>query len=334
MPICVQGVKDVHDVLAVRIIVHSKADCYQAMRQLTQRWPALPGREKNYIHSPKANGYRSLHNVLISDSGMPVEVQIRTPAMHWNAEYGVASHWAYKERSGAGDCSAEQRAAGDMMTQTHAQIVAWGRMVLTYGHGMRDHRNMSGTQRLRAHSTLSGVTHALMAFSAHAEVDNANLYERESAKPCVTRTCSSTAGTQHGAAGGQQRPSAGRRKTFEEHLAASVQPPALKNVLVPVTWAGGAIVCAIDAVLGASSVNKLLRSSALLSGVSCARVLVNGCPALGPTQPLMMGDCVQILPAGQRASVAAVAPHRYLATAPTPLVTLRRDMMHELCSAA
>jgi RelA/SpoT family (p)ppGpp synthetase len=85
------------DVMAFRVIVEDDAACYRALGVIHQRWPMVPGRFKDYISTPKRNGYRSLHTSVIHDSKMRIEIQIRTRAMHEQAERGLAAHWAYKE---------------------------------------------------------------------------------------------------------------------------------------------------------------------------------------------------------------------------------------------
>jgi guanosine-3',5'-bis(diphosphate) 3'-pyrophosphohydrolase len=87
----------VYDLVALRIIVHSVQDCYSALGALHKAWTPLPGRIKDYIALPKPNGYRSLHTTIFTDPGKITEVQIRTEEMHYEAELGVAAHWAYKE---------------------------------------------------------------------------------------------------------------------------------------------------------------------------------------------------------------------------------------------
>ena len=85
------------DVMAFRVIVASQEDCYRALGMIHQRWPMVPGRFKDYISTPKRNGYRSLHTSIIHNSKMRIEIQIRTREMHEQAERGLAAHWAYKE---------------------------------------------------------------------------------------------------------------------------------------------------------------------------------------------------------------------------------------------
>ena len=84
------------DVMAFRAIVPTVEDCYRALGIIHRRWPMVPGRFKDYVSTPKRNGYRSLHTTVIHAENARIEVQIRTPEMHAEAEYGLAAHWAYK----------------------------------------------------------------------------------------------------------------------------------------------------------------------------------------------------------------------------------------------
>jgi RelA/SpoT family (p)ppGpp synthetase len=91
------------DVMAFRVIVDKIEDVYRALGVIHERWPMVPGRFKDFISTPKRNGYRSLHTSVIHDSKMRIEIQIRTRAMHEQAERGLAAHWAYKERKPSAD---------------------------------------------------------------------------------------------------------------------------------------------------------------------------------------------------------------------------------------
>jgi len=85
------------DIMAFRVLTDTVDECYQALGVLHQTWQMIPGRFKDYISTPKSNGYRSLHTALIYENSMRVEVQIRTRDMHRTNEYGLAAHWAYKQ---------------------------------------------------------------------------------------------------------------------------------------------------------------------------------------------------------------------------------------------
>ncbi len=91
------------DVMAFRAIVPDVAECYRALGVIHGRWPMVPGRFKDYISTPKRNGYRSLHTSVIHAENMRIEIQIRSTDMHAQAEYGLAAHWAYKQHQGQPD---------------------------------------------------------------------------------------------------------------------------------------------------------------------------------------------------------------------------------------
>lgn len=94
-----KGIESIYDLLAHRIIVDSVKDCYYVLGEIHNHWKPVPGRIKDYIASPKKNGYQSLHTTLLTEDGMPFEVQIRTKEMHRVCEYGIAAHWKYKQGS-------------------------------------------------------------------------------------------------------------------------------------------------------------------------------------------------------------------------------------------
>ena len=85
------------DIYGFRIIVKTESECYRALGLIHRRWRAVPGRFKDYISQPKANGYRSIHTTVTGRDGKRVEVQIRTRQMHEVAESGVAAHWSYRD---------------------------------------------------------------------------------------------------------------------------------------------------------------------------------------------------------------------------------------------
>lgn len=88
----------VHDLVAIRIIVPDVSGCYLTLGHIHQLWRPLPGKFSDFIALPKPNGYRSLHTKVFANRGQIVEIQIRTPQMHRQAELGIAAHWAYSEK--------------------------------------------------------------------------------------------------------------------------------------------------------------------------------------------------------------------------------------------
>ncbi|MEV7431309.1 bifunctional (p)ppGpp synthetase/guanosine-3',5'-bis(diphosphate) 3'-pyrophosphohydrolase [Nocardioides sp. NPDC092400] len=114
---------DIYDLVGIRILVEEDRECYSVLGVLHSRWNPVLGRFKDYVAMPKFNMYQSLHTTVIGPAGKPVEVQIRTFAMHRRAEYGVAAHWKYKEDGRAG-LDTERRADHDDMTWVR-QLLDW-----------------------------------------------------------------------------------------------------------------------------------------------------------------------------------------------------------------
>ena len=87
------------DIMAFRIVVSGMEECYHALGIIHSEYPTVPGRFKDFISTPKANGYRSIHTTVIGPHGQRIEIQIRTQDMHEEADLGVAAHWAYKQNN-------------------------------------------------------------------------------------------------------------------------------------------------------------------------------------------------------------------------------------------
>lgn len=94
------------DVMAFRVITDTAEDCYRALGVIHQTYKMVPGRFKDYISTPKRNGYRSVHTTVVHRDNARIEVQIRSRDMHHHAEMGLAAHWAYKQKGDAGDSHA------------------------------------------------------------------------------------------------------------------------------------------------------------------------------------------------------------------------------------
>ncbi|NMA07455.1 MAG: bifunctional (p)ppGpp synthetase/guanosine-3',5'-bis(diphosphate) 3'-pyrophosphohydrolase [Ruminococcaceae bacterium] len=91
-----RSIEEIFDIYAIRVILDEIGECYNALGILHDAFRPIPQRFKDYISTPKPNGYRSLHTTVIVPGGIPFEIQIRTHEMHYNAEYGIAAHWKYK----------------------------------------------------------------------------------------------------------------------------------------------------------------------------------------------------------------------------------------------
>ena len=116
---------EVVDVYAFRIIVDRLDTCYRALGAVHNLYKPVPGRFKDYIAIPKANGYQSLHTVLFGPHGIPIEIQIRTEEMHHLAESGIAAHWIYKSGS-------------DQSSQAQAEASDWLKNLLEFQQGAGD----------------------------------------------------------------------------------------------------------------------------------------------------------------------------------------------------
>ena len=117
----------VFDIRAMRIIVSNVADCYEALSWVHARYVPITSEFDDYIAKPKSNGYQSLHTVVRDDLGRPIEIQIRTQAMHDHAEHGVAAHWAYKEAGAKGYVGVSANSEYDAKIAVLRQLLAWER---------------------------------------------------------------------------------------------------------------------------------------------------------------------------------------------------------------
>jgi GTP pyrophosphokinase len=138
---------EVQDLRAFRVLVDDVRDCYAVLGIVHEIWPPVPREFDDYISRPKPNGYRSLHTVVIAEDGRPLEVQIRTREMHQHAEFGVASHWRYKEVStglpggggaapAAASAPARKRSARERAGAAQDERVEWMRQLLMWQQEM------------------------------------------------------------------------------------------------------------------------------------------------------------------------------------------------------
>jgi GTP pyrophosphokinase len=121
------GFDQVYDIRALRIVVPNVPDCYAALGWVHDHFTPVADEFDDYIARPKANGYQSLHTVVRDATGQPIEVQVRTQAMHDHAETGVAAHWAYKEAGAKGYAGVSASGEYDAKIAVLRQLLAWER---------------------------------------------------------------------------------------------------------------------------------------------------------------------------------------------------------------
>lgn len=121
------GFDQVFDIRALRVIVPSVPECYAALSWVHSQYAPVASEFDDYIARPKGNGYQSLHTVVRDAAGQPIEVQLRTQAMHDHAETGVAAHWAYKEAGTKGYAGVTASGAYDAKIAVLRQLLAWER---------------------------------------------------------------------------------------------------------------------------------------------------------------------------------------------------------------
>jgi GTP pyrophosphokinase len=126
----------VFDIRAMRVIVSNLADCYAALSWVHSRYVPIASEFDDYIAKPKSNGYQSLHTVVRDDQSRPIEIQIRTQAMHDHAEHGVAAHWAYKEAGAKGYVGVSANSDYDAKIAVLRQLLAWEREMSTEASGV------------------------------------------------------------------------------------------------------------------------------------------------------------------------------------------------------
>ena len=162
----------IYDLTAVRVIVNTVDECYEVFGKIHKRWKPIPGRIKDYIATPKANMYQSLHTTVATNFGQPFEIQIRTFEMHRTAEFGIAAHWKYKEKK-AEDSAFTER-------------LSWIREVLDWEGGLKDSKEFMQSLKTELYSnellvfTPKGKVISLpkdatpidFAYAIHSEVGN------------------------------------------------------------------------------------------------------------------------------------------------------------------
>lgn len=132
---------EIYDLLAIRVLVDTVADCYGTLGVVHSLWRPIPGRVKDYIAVPKSNMYQSLHTTVVYHNGQPLEIQIRTFEMHRISEYGIAAHWRYKESGG----KSNMPSGGDKDFEAK---LSWLRQLLEWHKDMSDSRDFVNTVKM------------------------------------------------------------------------------------------------------------------------------------------------------------------------------------------
>ena len=165
------GFGQVYDIRALRIIVESVADCYQALSIVHSHFAAVPEEFDDYVAKPKPNGYQSLHTIVRDAQQQAIEVQIRTQSMHDHAEHGVAAHWAYKEAGAKGYAGVSASGQYDAKIAVLRQLLAWERDLSgAQGEGMFDDRIYVLTPDAAIIELPQGATAVDFAYSVHTNL--------------------------------------------------------------------------------------------------------------------------------------------------------------------
>jgi len=165
------GFDQVYDIRALRIIVKTIPDCYAALSWVHSQFTPVTQEFDDYIARPKANGYQSLHTIVRDQSGRPIEIQIRTEAMHEHAELGVAAHWAYKEAGVKGYAGVSASRAYDSKIAVLRQLLAWERDLSgAPGQGVLDDRIYVLTPGAAIVELPQGATAIDFAYSVHTSL--------------------------------------------------------------------------------------------------------------------------------------------------------------------
>jgi GTP pyrophosphokinase len=160
----------VFDIRALRVIVPEVKDCYAALSWVHQQFAPLVEEFDDYIARPKANGYQSLHTIVRDAAGRPIEIQIRTQAMHEYAEHGVAAHWAYKEAGSKGYSGVSAAGEYDAKIAVLRQLLAWERDLAGAAKGLFEDRIYVLTPDAAIVELPQGATPVDFAYSVHTSL--------------------------------------------------------------------------------------------------------------------------------------------------------------------
>ncbi|MDB5874162.1 MAG: relA [Ramlibacter sp.] len=162
--------EQVFDIRALRVIVPAVNDCYAALSWVHEKFTPLVEEFDDYIAKPKANGYQSLHTIVRDKAGRPIEIQIRTQAMHDHAEHGVAAHWAYKEAGQKGYSGVSASGEYDAKIAVLRQLLAWERDLAGSGEGLFEDRIYVLTPDAAIVELPQGATPVDFAYTVHTSL--------------------------------------------------------------------------------------------------------------------------------------------------------------------
>jgi GTP pyrophosphokinase len=162
----------VFDIRALRVVVPAVSDCYQVLSWVHEHFVPIAEEFDDYIAKPKPNGYQSLHTVVRDVDGRPIEIQIRTQAMHDHAEHGVAAHWAYKEAGAKGYAGVSASSDYDAKIAVLRQLLAWERDLsgAGQGEGLFDDRIYVLTPDAAVVELPQGATPVDFAYTVHTNL--------------------------------------------------------------------------------------------------------------------------------------------------------------------
>lgn len=173
------------DIMAFRIITDSTEDCYRALGVIHQRFKMVPGRFKDYISTPKRNGYQSLHTTVVHEENARIEVQIRSDRMHRESEFGLAAHWAYKQPGARPDGQASWlRDLIEILEQSHdpEELLEHTRMA------MYQDRIFAFTPKGDLHQLPKGSTPVDFAYAIHTKLGNQTIGAKINGRVVPLRT--------------------------------------------------------------------------------------------------------------------------------------------------
>jgi GTP pyrophosphokinase len=162
--------EQVFDIRALRVIVPEVKDCYAALSWVHEQFTPVVEEFDDYIAKPKPNGYQSLHTIVRDKAGRPIEIQIRTQAMHDHAEHGVAAHWAYKEAGAKGYSGVSASGEYDAKIAVLRQLLAWERDLAGSGQGLFEDRIYVLTPDAAIVELPQGATPIDFAYTVHTSL--------------------------------------------------------------------------------------------------------------------------------------------------------------------